>query len=254
MELGTWKPVLSALVLPPAGPLLLAAAGVLAARRWRRLGGTLVVLGLALLWLLSCHAVGALLARGLLPQFQPIAAQQLQGVGAIVVLGGGVQPYAPEYGAAQPSAATLARLRYGARLARASGKPLAFSGGVGWAAAGTGVDSEGEVARRVLLQEWGITPRWVDDQSRDTRENAQRIAALLAPQGARSIALVTDAVHMPRALHEFAALGLQAVPAPTQFPAERERGLLEWLPSGEGLALSRHVLRERLALTLAMRR
>jgi uncharacterized SAM-binding protein YcdF (DUF218 family) len=124
----------------------------------------------------------------------------------------------------------------------------------GWAAAGTGVDSEGEVARRVLLQEWGITPRWVDDQSRDTRENAQRIAALLGPQEARSIALVTDAVHMPRALHEFGAVGLQAVPAPTQFPATRGRGLLEWLPSANGLALSSHVLRERLGLTLAQRR
>jgi hypothetical protein len=55
-------------------------------------------------------------------------------------------------------------------------------------------------------------------------------------------------------LHEFGAVGLQAVPAPTQFPATRGRGLLEWLPSANGLALSSHVLRERLGLTLAQRR
>jgi uncharacterized SAM-binding protein YcdF (DUF218 family) len=248
MELGTFKPVLSALVLPPAGPLLLAAAGLLALRRWRRSGTAAVLAGLALLWLLSCHAFALELARLALPLPAPIDAARLQTTQAIIVLGGGVSPEAPEYGSAQPSAVTLNRLRYGIWLARSSGKPLAFAGGVGWAAQGTGAPTEGEVARRVAREEFGQTLRWVDDQSRDTRENARRIAALLQRDGVTAAALVTDALHMTRAVREFRAAGLEVVPAPTQLPTWRERGLLEWLPSAEGLVLSRYVLRERLAL------
>lgn len=248
MELAELKPVLAALVLPPAGPLLLALAGLLLSGRWRRLGMTLVVAAVGALWLLGCHAVGLELARRALPPVAPLVPAQLQQVQAIVVLGGGVLPEAPEYGEPQPAAATLARLRYAIWLARRSGKPLAFAGGVGWPAAGTGAASEGEVARRIAQQDYGVALRWIDDQSRDTAENAAHIATLLRQDGVQRIALVTDALHMPRALRAFARTGLQVTPAPTQLPGWRERSLLEWLPSSRGLALSRDVLRERLAL------
>lgn len=248
MELGTLKPVLSALVLPPAGPLLLALAGLLAMRRWRRGGAAAVLAGLAALWLLSCHAFALELARIALPLPAPLDASRLQAAQAIVVLGGGISPEAPEYGSPQPSAVTLSRLRYGVWLARRSGKPLAFAGGLGWAAQGTAAPSEGEVAARVAREEFGQVLRWVDDQSRDTRENARRIVPLLQRDGVTKAALVTDALHMTRALREFRAAGMEVIPAPTQVPGWRERGLLEWLPSAEGLVLSRYVLRERLAL------
>lgn len=248
MQPGELKPLLAALALPPAGPLLLALLGLLLAGRRRVLGLLLGVAGLATLWLLSCNAVGIGLAQALLPMPAPLQAAQLQPVQAIVVLGGGVLRDAPEYGAAQPSAHTLARLRYGARLARQSGKPLAFAGGVGWSAAGTDMPSEGQVARDLLQQEWGLVPRWVDDRSRDTAENATRMKGLLAAEGAVRIALVTDAWHMARSVRAFEAVGFRVLPAPTGFPSVRSRPLLEWLPSAEGLALSRQVLREWLAL------
>lgn len=248
MELGTLKPVLSAMVLPPAGPLFLALAGLLVMRRWRRTGTAAVLAGLAMLWLFSCHAFGLWLARAVLPLPAPLDPARLQAAHAIVVLGGGISPDAPEYGKAQPSATTLNRLRYGIWLARRSGKPLGFAGGVGWAAQGTAAPSEGEVATRVAQEEFGQALRWVDDQSRDTRENARRIVPLLQRDGVTKAVLVTDALHMTRALREFRAAGLEVIPAPTQIPGWRERGLLEWLPSAEGLVLSRYVLRERLAL------
>ena len=52
-----------------------------------------------------------------------------------------------------------------------------------------------EAARRqgLELQVGGLRIRWLDDRSRDTAENAQRMAELLLPQGVRRIALVTDA-------------------------------------------------------------
>lgn len=245
MPAGALKPILTALAMPPAGLLLLIALGlVLALGRHRRTGIGLAAAGTAALWLLSCHGLALLLAGSLLPQERPATPEQLRDVQAIVVLGGGVVRDAPEYGTAQPNAYLLARLRYGARLARATGKPLACAGGVGWASVDGDIPPEGDVARRVLSQDYGLEPRWIDAQSRDTHENALRMRDLLAPAGIRRIALVTHAWHMPRAQREFEQAGFSVVPAPTGFPSPESRPLLEWLPSADGLALSRLVLRE----------
>jgi uncharacterized SAM-binding protein YcdF (DUF218 family) len=247
MNPGELKPILTALVLPPAGPLLLVLLGLGLVAVRRRAAGLAVALGAtAGLWLLACQAVAIGLAGWLLPPVAPMPKAQWPTVQAIVVLGGGVLREAPEYGEAQPAGPTLSRLRYGARLSRESGKPLAFAGGVGWASAQSDMAPEGAVATSTLRQDWGITPRWVDAQSRDTLENAREMRRLLA--GIDRIALVTDAWHMPRSVLAFEAVGFQVVPAPTGFATATTRPLLQWLPSADGLMLSRQVMREWLAL------
>jgi uncharacterized SAM-binding protein YcdF (DUF218 family) len=252
MSFGELRPLLTALLLPPALPLLLVLLGLLLVLlRRRRAGIGLAFAGTAVLWLLSCQAVAMLLASSLLPPVQAVQAAQLARVQAIVVLGGGVMPQAPEYGTAQPTPPTLRRLRYGAWLARRTGKPLAFAGGVGWSAAGTAFAPEAEVAGRVWREDFGITPRWLDDRSRDTGENAREMHRLLAADQVTRIALVTDAWHMPRSVLEFQRAGFTVVPAPTGFPSVQTRPLLAWLPSSEGLWLSRQVLRELLGLAAA---
>ncbi len=262
MNLGELKPLLSTLVLPPAGPLLLVALGLLLAwpRKKRRKsaipGAALALLGVLLLWLLSCSAVAVWLGRHALPQVAPLPSEpalalRQAGVQAVVVLGGGVRPEAREYGQAQPSPATEARLRYGLHLARAAQLPLGFAGGVGWGASGmAGQPSEAQVAARYAEQA-GLRIRWLDDRSRDTAENAQQMAALLQAQGIRRIALVTHAWHLPRAIAHFERAGFQVLPAPMGFIEAGERPLLQWLPSGEGLHDSRRVLREWLGLRLS---
>ncbi len=252
MEPGELKPLLTTLLLPPAGPLLLALLGLLLmGRRW--LGGAIVsLLGITTLWFLSCNAVGVGLAHSLLPQHQPLNVQgaELAGVQAIVILGGGVLGQAPEYGRAQPSAGTLERLRYGAWLARKTRKPLAFAGGVGWAATGTDVTPEAEVARYTLHDDYGLDLRWSDSQSRDTAEGARQLARLMGPDRVQRIALVTHSWHMPRSVAAFEKAGFQVVPAPMDFATPRGRKLMEWLPSTDGLTLSRAVLREWLGMQM----
>lgn len=253
MELGELKPVLTALVLPPAGPLLLALLGVLAAIRRRGLGLGIATLGILAALALSTNAVALLLAPHLMPGVTAAKPQDLQQVQGIVVLGGGVHPQAPEYGLAQPSPNTLQRLRYGVWLARQTGKPLGFAGGIGWAALGAATEPEGMVARRVLM-EYGAQARWIDDQSRDTAQNAARMAEILQPAGVRRIALVTDATHMPRAVAAFRAVGFEVVPAPTDFPGPQGSPFMEWLPSGHGIQANRALLREWLARVVARAR
>lgn len=251
METAEIKTLLTALLMPPAGPLLIALLALLLARRILR--QLLLVAALGSLWFLSTNVTAIALSKALLPQFPAIKASELASdqVQAIVVLGGGVLARSPEYDKAQPSAHTLARLRYGVSLARQTGKPLAFSGGVGWAAAGTSTPGEAEVAQQFLRQDYNMALRWSEGASRDTRENAQNLRPVLQREGITRIALVTDAWHLPRAVMEFERAGFEVTPAPTGFIARRERPLLEWLPSGHGLSSSRQVLREWLAIRMA---
>ncbi|MES2956384.1 MAG: YdcF family protein [Pseudomonadota bacterium] len=252
---GELKPVLTALLLPPASLLLLAGLGMLLAARKKKAGGLLLAfVAAALLWLLSCHAVAVWLAQNLLPQQTAlsVAALKSSGVQAIVVLGGGVHPVAPEYGEPQPSAATAMRLRYGVWLARQTGLPVAFAGGLGWGAAREQAVSEGEVARRAAQQDYGLALRWIDNQSRDTAENAQFLAPLMRKDKIQRIALVTHAWHMPRSVSAFERAGFTVLPAPMGFILPSGNSVLEWLPSTHGLDASRAVLKEWLGL-LALR-
>ena len=247
------KPLLTALILPPLAPLLLALVGWLLAVKRKRCGLALVLFALTVLWLLSCHGTAVWLSRSVLPQFAPLATGQLttDKVQAIVVLGGGVLPLAPEYGQAQPRAETAARLRYGLWLARQSGLPVAFTGGLGWAAHGSQTESEAEVARRVAQRDYGVTLRWLEADSRDTAENARLLAPVLKRDGVQRIALVTNAWHMPRAVAAFEKTGLVVLAAPMGFVLPGEHPLLEWLPSAQGLLASRQVLREWLGIAVA---
>jgi uncharacterized SAM-binding protein YcdF (DUF218 family) len=251
MDPGELKPILAALALPPAGPLLLALLGLLLLARHRRTAAALLLAGVGSLWVLSCHAVALLLAQQLLPQVPPLRPAGLAPVQAVVVLGGGVVPYAPEYGSPQLGSASIARLRYGAWLARRAAKPLGFAGGVGWSSVGTDTPAEADLARALLASEYGLSLTWVDNRSRDTHENAREMARLLRASGVTRVALVTDSWHMPRAAEAFRAAGLEVTPAAMGYPVAGERPLLQWLPSIGGLGLSRTVLREWLALRVA---
>src|ERR1700680_1196881 len=95
----TLKTLLHTLLLPPAGPLLLAAAGALLAGRasgaaLRRTGWVLLITGLAASWLLATTLVAEALTRAAqrcpaLDLTHPLQAQ------AIVIFGGGRECTAP---------------------------------------------------------------------------------------------------------------------------------------------------------------
>ena len=260
MELGALKPIFTNFALPPTLMLLGALVGLLLAMRHKRLGLSVVAISFGALWLVSCHGTAVWLARHAVPQFEPITAAALKAskAQAIVVLGGGLLPNAPEYGAAepraQPNSHTAQRLRYGVWLSRQTGLPVGFAGGLGWGALGSpgGTnESEAAVAARVALQDYGVTLRWLDAQSRDTQENAQMMSNLLKKDGVQQIALVTSAWHMPRSVMAFERAGMRVLPAPTGYTLAEQNSLMEWLPSGQGLLASRWVIREWLGLLVA---
>jgi uncharacterized SAM-binding protein YcdF (DUF218 family) len=123
---------------------------------------------------------------------------------------------------------------YGAYVARRTGLPVLISGTAREAAA----------MRATLVRDFGITPRWVDGESRDTFDNAERSARLLKPDGVERIALVTSSAHEWRAAHEFLSAGLAVEPAPVHVWAPHARNLEDYLPNSLGLLRSRQALYE----------
>jgi uncharacterized SAM-binding protein YcdF (DUF218 family) len=202
--------LIKALVLPPANLLLLGMAGLALRRRSPRASFVLVAISLLLLYLLATPIVSALCLSLLeAPYVDPLG----RPAQAIVVLGGGSAGRAPEYGADVENHLTMARLRYAARLQRASGKPLLVSGG---SVSGDTVP-EARLMRVFLVDEMNVPVRWTEERSVDTFTNALESYRLLAPLGITRIYLVTHAWHMPRARLAFQHAGFTVVPAPTGF-------------------------------------
>jgi uncharacterized SAM-binding protein YcdF (DUF218 family) len=249
------KPILTTLILPATSGLLVLFALLFWAWRWSTRAGRIPV-ALAgvvtlLMWLLSCQAVAIWLSVHLLPQVSPISPYELKQnqVQAIVVLGGGVENNAVEYGGPTLSPDAMSRLLYGMHLSRTTQLPMAYTGGIGWAGL-DGQTSEAEVAALALSRLGAPSLHWQEKQSRDTRENALLTAALLKNDGITQIALVTHAWHMPRSVRQFEAAGLRVAPAPMGFIRSDVAPLLQWLPSGRGLRDSAWVIKEWLGLLL----
>jgi len=234
------KTLLHTLLLPPGGPLLLAAAGAVLLGRGRtagarRTGAALLTLGIASLWLLATPLVADALCVAArrypaLDLRRPLEAQ------AIVILGGGEhRTSAAEYGGG-PAASNglLERVGYGAFLAQRSGLPVLV----------TGDTDETRAMRASLALEFHVDARWVEDRSRDTFENAEFSARILKAAGVRRILLVTDAMHEWRAAHEFASAGLTVVPAPEGAWEVHSSGVARYVPRMGALAHSTEAIYE----------
>jgi len=98
----------------------------------------------------------------------------------------------------------LERLSYGAFVARHTGLPILV----------TGAPREAVTMQTSLVRDFGVPVRWVENQSRDTFENARYTAQMLKPEGIGRIILITSSTHLWRAVHEYEDAGFEVVPAP----------------------------------------
>jgi len=232
------KALLKALVLPPTGPLLLSAVGLVILSRFPRAGRTLAAAGVFLLLALSVPMVAIALLRAVdVPP--PLDVERAKSAHAVVILGGGVRRNALEYGGDTLGRLTLERVRYGAHVARVTGLPVLVTGG-----SVLGGETEAKLMKDSLEQEFGVGVRWVETRSRNTHENAVRSAEILRAAGIDRVVLVAHAVDMPRAGGEFEAQGIAIIKAPTEIPASYDGGLLNYVPSIAGLEGSYFALYE----------
>ena len=250
LNFGSLKPVLTALWLPPGGPLLLIFLACWLAQKHRRAAITLVLASSLSLWILACDATAYGLNRLLLTSYAPINQTALGQAQAIVVLGGGIEQFAPEYSSEELSDTAYKRLAYAALWVKRSGLPLLYTGGKGWAASNPQQHSEAEVAAQTLTRDFDMQLRWQESSSRDTGENALRTFETLSPLGIQRIALVTNDWHMQRSLHHFKQAGFEVIPAPMGYLQPPVNVPIDFLPTANGLRHSYWVLREWVGLLL----
>ncbi|CAM3243286.1 transmembrane protein [Ectopseudomonas mendocina] len=241
--------ILKQLLMPPGILLLLMLLGWWLRRRFPRLAGVCFVTGFGGLWLMSLPAVMQWSA-GLLEREPALEearwATLAQRADAIVILGAGREQNDPGWGGAdQPGLMALERLRYAARLARASGLPMAATGGLHYGQP----PSEAALMADAMKRDYGLEIRWLEEQSRTTWENAVLSADLLQPQGVRRVVLVTQAWHMPRSRWSFEQAGFEVISAPMGYlSAGYARPLGGWLPESRVIWQSSQLLNEAIGL------
>lgn len=188
------------------------------ALEYRRRGGgrsaLLTAAGLLLFW--SWMPVAYLLSRGV-ERLYPTLREVPTGMQALVVLGGSSYPANASLPFARLGEDSYYRCRYAAwQYHRMSPPPLVVAAG-GIVGAGTS-RTETSLARLMADE---LTVRGVpresiilEPESLSTHENAVRVVKILRDLGARRVLLVTDSVHMPRAVLCFRKQGIEVTAAP----------------------------------------
>jgi uncharacterized SAM-binding protein YcdF (DUF218 family) len=213
--------IFSELIYPLATCLVLVPLGLLVRWRWPRFGTVVALSGVAWLGLWSLPSASLWLRGTLEHRYAQQAPASYPAADAIVVLGGGKE--GSRKGKREGGNLLNAgdRVWFGAQLWRAGRAPvLILSGGnAEWSAS----DKPEAEAMAAFLVDLGV-PRGamlLGSQSLTTHENALRTREVMQANGIRRVLLVTSALHMRRAMAAFAAAGIDAVPAPTDFEACR---------------------------------
>lgn len=241
--------ILKQMLLPPGILFVLLLVAWWLRRRWPRLAGACFVAGLGGLWLMSLPVVMQQAASRL--ESEPALPVQAwstlaQRADAIVILGAGRERGDPAWdGIDQPTGIALERVRYAARLAKASGLPVLTSGGLHYGSP----PSEAWIMAQSLRDDFGTSARWMEERSRTTWENAEFSAQLLAEHGIKRVVVVTQAWHMQRSRWSFEQQGLQVIPAPVGFlGTDNARPLGGWLPESKAIWQNGQLLNEAVGL------
>ncbi len=234
-----WVLRLKKLILPPAGPLAVGVAGLmLLAADYRTLGAILIAGCLASLYLLGAPWLVLRWLRHV-DRYERLdrGSDEAPAATAIVILDGGRLNAAPERGGEAVTPRTLERIDVGARLHRRLDLPILVTG-------------YGEVMARALHESFAIDPRWIENRSRNTHENAIFSAEILRREGVDHVILVTHFWHMRRSLVAFRHAGLGATPAPVGRTARlpSERGWMTLVPNAGMLYSSYLLLHEALGM------
>ncbi len=243
--------LLPLLIYPLGFSIVLLSLALWFLRKRPRLARGAILLSMLILWLSSTSLLSRSLVGSLERQHLP---QDLPQADAIVLLGGATR----SANAPRPWVDLSEegdRVVHTARLYRQgkAAKVILSGGRVKWN--GAGQPESQDMAE--LLEFFGVPMAAMlqDPTSLNTYQNAVNVKAILVQQQLRRVLLVTSAMHMPRSLLIFRKLGIEAIPAPTDFwvadadnAMTAEGRLLSLLPDGENLRMTNRALKEYIGL------
>jgi uncharacterized SAM-binding protein YcdF (DUF218 family) len=237
------------LVIYPLGlVIILCLSGVLLGLKgFKRCAILSVLLAVGLLWVSSTAVCADFILGSLENKYPPVVVEDLPVADAIVILGGMTRGVVPGTGSSDLGG-SVDRLFQGAKLYRTKKAPFVILAGGGV----PGHVSEAELMAEVLAV-LGV-PRnamLLESRSRNTYQNGVNILPILQAQGLDRVLLVTSASHMKRAIAVFEALGVDVIPAATDYQVvEKVPSCLDWLPDAESLSSTTKGIKEYVGLAV----
>ena len=202
------------LIYPIGLTFILLVISILVANR-KRVQKAIIIFIIILLGVSGNRFVALSLVRSL--EWQYLPPQEIPQGEVIVVLGGATDAAVnPRTGVEVNGAAD--RILYASRLYHeGKAEHLLLSGGnISWLGTQSSTPA-GEMAEILELLNVPRDAMWLEDESRNTYENALYCSKILKEKGISRVLLVTSAVHMPRSVMLFEKQGVEVIPLPTDF-------------------------------------
>ncbi|MCX5811606.1 MAG: YdcF family protein [Proteobacteria bacterium] len=194
----------------------------------------------------SIQPAGDLLLMPLEYAYRPPTLAEVKTGNAYVVLGGGVNDFAPDLdGEGTPGSEAFLRLICAYRLYRIDKKPIIISGGIIFERR-----SEAAIAKRILLS-LGVNEKDIlmEEKSKDTFENAKYVKELSDKHGINRIVLITSAFHMKRSMMLFNNFFKGTIPCPTGHSTSKTKyDLLSYLPNAGNLSAIAIAMKEYMGI------
>lgn len=234
------------IVLPPSSLIGIMVMGVLLIKKYPRVARGFIMAALVLLYLLSISPVSDRLLKPLESAFPPLKDASAVSANTIVILSGGSVDLSWLDMKPSPAYPSTARLIYGITLYRQiPGAKLIISGGSGDPRK---PDISEAVAMRDMALALGVPAKdmLVESDSRNTLGSAHALNLLLKE---KKIILVTSASHMRRSVAMFRKLGMDVIPAPTDYKSEQQGvSLYYFIPNPTALLFSSSAIYEYMGL------
>lgn len=208
-----------AFTLTPSNLLLLIALTGFAFtwRKWRRFGGSLLVVGMAGLAIAGWSPLGPALLMALEERFP--GRELPASIDGIVMLGGAVDIHITKARGSATWNEQAERITATATLAnKYPAARIILSGGAGHVSGRPGEITESSIAKQSLAAMGVPVGRMeLEAKSRNTCENAIESAKAAKPKAGETWLLVTSASHMPRAVGCFRAAKFTVIPYPVDY-------------------------------------
>ncbi len=237
------KKLITFCIVPPGIIIIfLIISAWLLKKKWRLFNTGLAVA----IYLISIEPVKDLFIIPLEDAYKVPQIETIRTYDAYVVLGGGINENAPDLnGEGQLTSESLPRAVDAFRLYKIEKKPIILSGGRVY-----GKKPEAEIAKKFLIS-LGVDEKdiIIEENSRDTYENALLVKEILKNKGLEKIVLITSAFHMKRSVQLFKRHFSYILPYPTGYRTSRtDYNVISYMPNGENIAYVAYSIKEYIGI------
>lgn len=232
--------LIETIIMPPASPIILIFIGLFLIRR-KYLAKFVIFIGLMIIYVFSTPFFAHKLINKV-DIYPVVDVNDAKKAEAIVVLTAGIK-YADEFKSYVNGKNSLVKARYAAFLHKLTNLPILIVGG------SSNYEEVSEAkTMAIFLRQLGVTTSWIEEKAKNTFESAKNVKKILAKDYVNKILLISNAYHLKRSVIEFKKQGFDVIPAPTSKLNIPKLGIKSFIPSTQGLNVSRTALHEILGI------